>query len=128
MVRVVAWDAIDVSCEEFDRRDRVAQEFDRVVVKTFRVERSVAARRILACSFARATVARMAAATPTGRAITVPQVRALLASSLHRKLDCDHPEIIARKATRRLQRNEIARFYHWKKRKRLAPKRIHQRR
>ena len=26
-------------------------------------------------------------------AITVPQVRAMLASSLHRKLNCDHPEI-----------------------------------
>lgn len=60
--------------------------------------------------------------------ITVPQIRALLASSLHRKLHCDHPETIARQAARRLQRNEIARFYHWKKRKRLAPKRIHQRR
>ena len=67
MVSVVAWDAIDVSCEEFDCRDRVVQEFDRVVVKTFRVERSVAVRRILACSFARATAERTADATPTGR-------------------------------------------------------------
>src|SRR3972149_10088103 len=61
-------------------------------------------------------------------AITVPQIRALLAASLHRKLNCDYPEVICRQVTRRLQRNEIARYYHWKKRKRLAPKRIHQRR
>jgi hypothetical protein len=61
-------------------------------------------------------------------AITVPQIRALLASSLHRKLHCDHPDVICRQVTRRLQRNEIARFYHWKTRNCLAPKRIHQRR
>jgi hypothetical protein len=51
-----------------------------------------------------------------------------LALLLHRKLNCDHTERICRNATRRLQRNETARFYHWKKRNRLAPKRIHQRR
>jgi len=67
MASAVAWEAIDVRCEEFGRRDCVAQEFDRVVVKTFRVEQPVAARRILACSFARAIVERTADATPTGR-------------------------------------------------------------
>jgi hypothetical protein len=61
-------------------------------------------------------------------AITVPQVRILLAALLHSKLNCNHPEFISRQTTRRLQRNETARFYHWKKRKLLAPKRIHQRR
>ena len=30
--------------------------------------------------------------------------------------------------TRRLQRNEEARFYHYKSRKRLAPQRVNQRR
>jgi hypothetical protein len=59
-------------------------------------------------------------------AITVPQVRVMLAALLHRKLQCDHPEFICRQATRRLQRNELAKFYHWKNHKRLAPIRIHQ--
>jgi SRSO17 transposase len=61
-------------------------------------------------------------------AITVPQVRTILASLLHRKLNCNHPDFICRHTTRRLQRNETARFYHWKQRKRLAPRRINQRR
>ena len=59
--------------------------------------------------------------------MTVPQVRTMLSLLLHRKLDDTHPEILCRQTTRRLQRNEIARFYHWKKHNRLAPKRIHQR-
>lgn len=59
--------------------------------------------------------------------MTVPQVRTMLSRLLHRKLNENHPEILCRQATRRLQRNESARFYHWKKHNRLAPIRIHQR-
>jgi len=33
---------------------------------------------------------------------------------------------IRRTMTRRLERNEQARFYHWKSRNRLAPKRVQQ--
>ena len=51
----------------------------------------------------------------------------MLSLLLHRKLDDTRPEIQCRQTTRRLQRTEIARFYHWKKHNRLAPKRIHQR-
>lgn len=61
-------------------------------------------------------------------AITVPQVRIIFAALLHRKLRCDHPDFICRQTTRRLQRLETARFYHWKHRKRLAPKRSQLRR
>jgi hypothetical protein len=46
---------------------------------------------------------------------------------LHRKLGCDRPSRIRRNMTRRLQRNEQARLYHWKARNRLAPKKLHQR-
>lgn len=54
----------------------------------------------------------------------MPQVRDCIALLLHRKLNHGHPEQICRNRTRRLQRNEEARFYHYKSRKLLAPKRL----
>lgn len=60
--------------------------------------------------------------------MTVPQIRQTIARLLRNALQLDHHERIARDATRRLQRNERARFYHYKKHNSLAPKRIHQRR
>jgi hypothetical protein len=59
--------------------------------------------------------------------MTVPQVRMGLAMMLQRALDCGQPRRIARNATRRLQRNEKARLYHYKRRNCLAPLRAHQR-
>lgn len=59
--------------------------------------------------------------------MTVPQVRIGLAMMLQQSLGCGHPQTIARNATRRLERNEAARFYHYKRRKCLAPLREHQR-
>ncbi len=44
-------------------------------------------------------------------AITVPQIRTLLASSLHRKLNCDHPDVACRQTTRRLQRSHLNRHH-----------------
>jgi hypothetical protein len=46
---------------------------------------------------------------------------------LHKACRCGEPERVARERTRRLQRNELARFYHWKRCNHLAPLRIHQR-
>ena len=57
-------------------------------------------------------------------ALTVPQVRMGLALILHRASRCDAPSRVARERTRRLERNEAARFYHYKAHKRLAPLRI----
>ena len=48
----------------------------------------------------------------TTAAITVPQIREALSLLLHRLLDNDDPEKICRNRTRRLQRNEQARFHH----------------
>jgi hypothetical protein len=48
----------------------------------------------------------------------------LIGLLLLRKLRCLTTEVICRNATRRLQRNEAARIYHYKKRKLLAPKRF----
>jgi hypothetical protein len=46
---------------------------------------------------------------------------------LRRALGCDRQEWIRRHMDRQLQRNEEARFYPYKKRKRLAPQRVNQR-
>ena len=47
-----------------------------------------------------------------------------LALILHRASGCDAPARVARERTRRLERNESARFYHYKSRKQLAPLKI----
>ncbi len=57
-------------------------------------------------------------------ALTVPQVRMGLALILHRASRCDTPVRVARERTRRLERNESARFYHYKARNQLAPLKI----
>ena len=54
-------------------------------------------------------------------ALTVPQVRAGLASLLRVSCGCDEPERAARDRKRWLTRTALARFYRWKKSKRLAP-------
>jgi hypothetical protein len=53
--------------------------------------------------------------------LTVPQVRAGLASLLRAACGCDEPERVDRDRKRWLVRTALARFYHWKKCKRLAP-------
>ena len=54
-------------------------------------------------------------------AITFPQVREAIALLLHSASQCDGPIRIARERTRRLQRNQLARYYHHKQRNLLAP-------
>ena len=56
--------------------------------------------------------------------MTLPQVRAGLASQLRAACGCDVPVRIVRDRKRWLTRNALARFYHWKKRNLLAPLRI----
>ncbi len=63
-------------------------------------------------------------ATP---ALTVPQVRDAIALILHQELSPATPQRVARNKQRRLERNELARFYHWKQRNRLPPLRLNQR-
>ena len=60
-------------------------------------------------------------------ALTVPQLRVLLAGVLNRMLGCQRPTHIRRTTNRRLRRNEEARLYHWRQRKRLPPRRFDQR-
>jgi hypothetical protein len=57
----------------------------------------------------------------------MPQVRWGIAQLLRRALGCDRVVVIRRTMNRRLQRNEEARFYHYKSRNRVAPQRVNQR-
>ena len=56
--------------------------------------------------------------------MTLPQVRAGLASLLRAACGCDAPDRIVRDRKRWLTRNALARFYHWKKHNLLAPLKI----
>jgi SRSO17 transposase len=60
-------------------------------------------------------------------ALTVPQVRRMIAGLLNGILNVYSQARIRRTMNRRLARNEEARLYHWRRRKRLPPRRFHQR-
>jgi SRSO17 transposase len=57
-------------------------------------------------------------------AITVPLIRAGLALLMDEARDAFDPDRIARHTQRKTTRNELARFYHWKRRNLLAPRRL----
>ena len=59
-------------------------------------------------------------------ALTVPQVRAALALIFRKACRCDTEARSARERRRWLERNELARLYHYKSRKQLAPLRMRQ--
>jgi hypothetical protein len=46
---------------------------------------------------------------------------------LHEVSQCGTMPHMLKERQKRLQRNELARFYHWKQRKRLAPLNLHKR-
>jgi hypothetical protein len=54
-------------------------------------------------------------------------LRVLIAGLLNRILKVNTPTRKLRTANRRLKRNEEARLYHWRRRKRLPPRRFDQR-
>ena len=59
-------------------------------------------------------------------AITVPQIREALSTLTHHAWKCHMQQQIVRERERKLRRNELARFYHYKARKKLAPLRLTQ--
>ena len=61
-------------------------------------------------------------------AITVPQIRAGIALILHHTCQCGTMSRMLHERERRLQRNELARLYHWKQHNCLAPLNIDKRR
>ena len=54
-------------------------------------------------------------------AMTLPQIRQGIAMILHETFQCGTTPHMLKACQKRLQRNELARFYHWKQRKRLVP-------
>ena len=54
-------------------------------------------------------------------AITFPQIRQGIAMILHEAFQCGTKLHMLKECQKRLQRNELARFYHWKQRNRLPP-------
>ena len=60
-------------------------------------------------------------------AITVPQIRQGIAVILYEAFQCGTMAHMLKERQKRLQRNELARFYHWKQRNRLAQLNLHKR-
>jgi hypothetical protein len=54
-------------------------------------------------------------------AMTLPQIRQGIAMILHEAFQCGTTPHMLKERQKRLQRNELARFYHWKQRNRLPP-------
>ena len=60
-------------------------------------------------------------------AITLPQIRQGIALILHEAFQCGTMSQRLKECQKRLQRNELARFYHWKKHNLLAPLNLYKR-
>ena len=60
-------------------------------------------------------------------AMTFPQIRQGIARSLREAFQCGTMSPMLKECQKRLQRNELARFYHWKQRNRLAPLNLYKR-
>ena len=60
-------------------------------------------------------------------AITLPQIRQGIAMILREAFQCGTMSHMLKERQKRLQRNELARFYHWKQRNRLAPLNLYKR-
>src|SRR6266704_2883495 len=60
-------------------------------------------------------------------AITLPQIRQGIALILHEAFQCGTMSQRLKECQQRLQRNELARFYHWKKHNLLAPLNLYKR-
>ena len=59
--------------------------------------------------------------------MTLPQIRQGIAVILREVYQCDTRAHLRDTCQKRLQRNELARFYHWKQRNHLPPLNLHKR-
>ena len=59
--------------------------------------------------------------------MTLPQIREGIAWILHQVCQCGALSRLQHEREKRLQRNELARLYHWKQRNQLAPLNIDKR-
>src|SRR5260370_1886265 len=60
-------------------------------------------------------------------AMTLPQIRQGIAVILREAFQCGTMSHMLEEKQKRLRRNELARFYHWKRRNQLAPLNLHKR-
>ena len=60
-------------------------------------------------------------------ALTFPQIRQGIATIVREAFQCGTSAPMLAQRQKRLQRNELARFYPWKQRNRLAPLNLHKR-
>jgi hypothetical protein len=60
-------------------------------------------------------------------AMTLPQIRQSIAMILHEAFQCGTMSHMLKECQMRLQRNELARLYHWKQHNRLPPLNLHKR-
>ena len=59
--------------------------------------------------------------------MTLPQIRQGIAMILREEFQYGTMAHMLKECQKRLQRNELARFYHWKQRNRLAPLNLYKR-
>jgi len=59
--------------------------------------------------------------------MTLPQIRQGIAVVLREVFQCGTMSHILAERQKRLRRNELARYYHWKRLNRLAPLNLHKR-
>ena len=59
--------------------------------------------------------------------LSPPQMRPGIALILHEAFQCGTMSHMLEERQKRLRRNELARFYHWKRRNQLAPLNLHKR-
>jgi hypothetical protein len=60
-------------------------------------------------------------------AMPCPQIRQGIAMIWREEFQCSTRSHMLKECQKRLQRNELARFYHWKQRHRLAPLNLYKR-
>ena len=60
-------------------------------------------------------------------ALTLPQIRQGIAMILREAFQCGTMSHMLDERQKRLRRNELARFYHWKRRNLLTPLNVHKR-
>src|SRR5712692_4163326 len=60
-------------------------------------------------------------------AMTLPQIRQGIAMILREAFQCGTMSHMLEERQKRLRRNELARFYHWKRLNQLAPLNLHKR-
>ncbi|RLT05354.1 MAG: hypothetical protein DWI22_14120, partial [Planctomycetota bacterium] len=60
--------------------------------------------------------------------MTLNQVRRNMASIIRVTYECDSPRVVNHRTTQQLERNQLAKLYHWQRHKKRPPKNLDRRR